>query len=117
LSWEFYKENKNLHPLFQIENSFVDNIDQNNNLDIFEMVANINELAKKIFNQELLIFQRYQVIAKDMKCLLEWWRKHESMFLTVGFLTNQILGIINFQIETERIFSFIDIFSNLKRWH
>jgi hypothetical protein len=50
LSWEFSKEHKYLHPLFQVESSFVDNIDQNNNLDIFEMVANINELAKKIFN-------------------------------------------------------------------
>jgi hypothetical protein len=49
------------------------------------MVVNIHELAKKTFNREFLIFQRYQIIAKDIKCLLEWWRKHESMFPTIGF--------------------------------
>jgi hypothetical protein len=25
------------------------------------------------------------VDAKEIKCLLEWWKKHESMFPIVGF--------------------------------
>jgi hypothetical protein len=36
-----------LHPLFEVESSYVYKIDEYNNLDIFEMVVNINELAKE----------------------------------------------------------------------
>jgi hypothetical protein len=40
------------------------------------------------------------------------------MFLiNVGFLTQQILGIVGFQIEINKIFSFICIRINLKRYH
>ncbi len=33
------------------------------------------------------------------------WRKFKSMFLTINFLTRQILGIVEYHIETKRIFS------------
>jgi hypothetical protein len=39
-----------LHPLSTIENSFDYKIDENNRFDIFEMVANTNELAKELVN-------------------------------------------------------------------
>jgi hypothetical protein len=35
------------HLLFQADSSFVDIIDQDNSLDIFEMFVRINELAKR----------------------------------------------------------------------
>jgi hypothetical protein len=34
------------------------------------MVANTSELTKELIDQNLLIFQRYQVDAKNIKCLL-----------------------------------------------
>jgi hypothetical protein len=34
---------------------------------------------------------------------------------TVGFLVKQILRIVGFKIETEKIFSLVDILTNLKR--
>lgn len=37
-----------LNPLFEVETSYVYKIDEYNNLDIFEMVVNINELAKEL---------------------------------------------------------------------
>ncbi len=37
------------------------------------------------------------------------------MFLTIGFCARQILGIIGFQFETERIFSLAEIFTNFRR--
>jgi hypothetical protein len=55
-------------------------------LDIFEQIANTNELVKKFVKRELLIFRRYQLDVKDIKCPLPWWQKHEAMFPTVGFL-------------------------------
>jgi len=57
------------------------------------------------------------VDAKDIKGPLKWWRKHNTMFSTIGFLISQILEIIDFQIETKRIFSLVKIFINLKRCH
>jgi len=61
----------------------------------------------------MLIFHRYQVHGKDIKCLLKWWRKHETKFPIVGFLERRIIG---FQIETERIFSLARILTNLKKY-
>ncbi len=55
-------------------------------------------------NRELLIFKRFQMDPKKIKCPLQWWQKHESMFPIVGFLVRQLLGIVKSQIETKRIF-------------
>ncbi len=52
---------------------------------------------------------------KEIKCYLQWWQKHETMFPIVGFLARQILGIVGSQIEIERIFSLVGILTNLKR--
>ncbi len=65
--------------------------------------------------KELLIFRRYQLNVKDTKCPPQQWQKHEAMFSTIGFLAQQILGIVGSQIETKRIFTLTRIFTNLKR--
>ncbi len=39
------------------------------------------------------------------------------MFPLFAFLARQILGIVGSQIEIERIFSLVDIFTNLRRCH
>jgi hypothetical protein len=64
------------------------------------MTTNISELATKLINRVLLIFKRYQVDVKNIKRPLQWWEKHKSMFPTIVFCANQILGIVGFQIET-----------------
>jgi hypothetical protein len=40
--------------------------------NIFEMMVGTNEPAKELVNWELMIFHKFQVNAKDIKCLLEW---------------------------------------------
>jgi hypothetical protein len=52
------------------------------------MIANTNELMKKKFSMELMIFRKFQMDAKNNKCLFQWWEKHESMFPTIGFLAH-----------------------------
>jgi len=79
------KSYHHLHPLSKIESSFVNKSNEDNSLDIFEMVIGTNELIKEPVNQNLMIFCKFQLDAKDIKCLLEWWKKHESMFPIVGF--------------------------------
>jgi hypothetical protein len=85
-----------LHPFVETENSFASiGVDEDSNLDIyFEQNSNISEPTKKLVNRKLFIFKQYQVDMKEIKCPLQWWHKHESMFPTMGFLFWQILGIV-----------------------
>jgi hypothetical protein len=46
-----------------------------------------------------MIFKQYIVDVKDIKCHSQWWKKHESMFSTIGFLVCQILNIMGSQIK------------------
>jgi hypothetical protein len=92
----FLKSYQHLHPLFKIENSFVIKSNEENNLDIFEMVTCNNELTKNPINQKLMIFCRCQMDTKDIKCLFEWWKKHESIFPIVGFFLQTNIGDYRF---------------------
>ncbi len=49
---------------------------------------------------------------KDTKCLFQWCEKHERTFFILGFCVKQILGIVESQIEMERIFSLVGIFTS-----
>ncbi len=69
-------------------------------LDIFEMFTEPNEPTKEEVNKELQMFTRFQVDVKDIKCSLEWWAKHVSLFPTMAFLVCHIIGIFGFQMET-----------------
>jgi hypothetical protein len=73
--------------------------------------------AKECVKKELLVYQRYQVDVKEIKCSLPWWEKHKAMFPTIGFFAHQILGMAGSQIKIERIFSLVGIFTNLRRCH
>jgi hypothetical protein len=48
------------------------------------MTTNINEPMKELVKKEFLIFKRFHVNAKDIKCHFQSWEKHESMFPIVG---------------------------------
>jgi hypothetical protein len=74
----------------------------------FKMATNINELVKELVNQKLLIFRRFQMNVKDIKCHCQWFEKHEFMFPIIRFLAYQILSIIGSQIGIKRIFFFGD---------
>jgi hypothetical protein len=58
---------------------------ENNNLDIFKMIANKNELVTELVNKKFLIIKKFQVDPKEIECPMQWWQKHESMFHTIGF--------------------------------
>jgi hypothetical protein len=84
-----------LHPLVESKRGVVDQrVDKD-----MSWICSINEPTMKLVNREILIFWRYQVDVKDIKCPLQWWEKHESMFPTIDFCARQTLGILGFQIE------------------
>ncbi len=92
-------------------------VEEDKNLDNFEMTISTNEQTMELVNKELLIFKHYQMNIKNIKCALQWWEKHENMFPIVGFCAKQILGIVGSQIETKRIFSLTRILTSFKRCH
>jgi hypothetical protein len=76
-----------LHRLFEFERGVVDQkVEEYMSLDIFEMTLNTNEATIVLLNNEVFIFMHYQMDVKDIKCSLQWWEKHESMFPTMSFL-------------------------------
>jgi hypothetical protein len=48
------------------------NVDEDCNLDTFEIITSISDPAKELVDKELLIFTKFQVDAKDIKCPLQW---------------------------------------------
>lgn len=59
-----------LHPLSN--NATIDQVvDENCYLNIFEMTTIKNELTNELVSKELLIFRRFQVNAKDIKCFFQ----------------------------------------------
>jgi len=68
------------------------------------MFVKTSEPTKEVVNKELLMFIRFHMNVKEIKCPLKWWPKHESLFLVMAFLARQILGIVGSQIAIERIF-------------
>ncbi len=83
------------------------------NKDIFEQITSTNELVEKLMKKELLVLRKHQLDVKDIKCLLQWWQKYEAMFPIVGFLARQILGVVEFQIEIKRNFSWLEYLPTL----
>jgi hypothetical protein len=74
------KCHEHLCPLVKLNKN---SLDQN----IFEQIVNTSEIAKEIVKRELLIFRRYQLDVKNIKCPFQWWQKHEAMFPIVGIFS------------------------------
>ncbi len=68
-----------MHLLAEFESVVDQWVEEDNNLDIFEMTTNTIDLTMELFNKELLIFKCYQVDIKDFICPIQWWKKHESV--------------------------------------
>ncbi len=67
---------------------------------------------KEIVKTKLLILKCYQADVNEIACPFQWWEKHEVLFPTIGFPTQQILKFVSSQIETKRIFFLVGIFTN-----
>jgi hypothetical protein len=81
------------------------------------MTTNTNELVTKLFNKKLLILKCYQVDVKFINCPFQQCEKNENMFPIVDFYARQILGIVESQIEMERILFLVRILISFRRCH
>jgi len=99
----FVKYYHHLHPLIGNGSAYVkEGVIENCNMDIFEMTTKTNEPTKELINRKLLISKRYQVDVKEIKCPLQWWKKHEFVFLTLGFPACQKISIAGSKINLKR---------------
>jgi hypothetical protein len=58
------KSYHHLYPLFKVQSSIAYKIDEDKNLNNFEIVADTNKLTRKFVNKELLIFHNIKWIEK-----------------------------------------------------
>jgi hypothetical protein len=59
--------------------------DENSNSDFFEQITNTSEPVKEHVTKELLILTQYQVDSKEIRCHFQLLKRHEIVFLIVGF--------------------------------
>ncbi len=60
-----------LHPMVEFKRDVVEQkVEEDKSLDIFGMIASINEPTIELVNVEHLIFRHYQVDVKNIKCRL-----------------------------------------------
>jgi hypothetical protein len=48
---------------------------------------------------------------------IAWWPINEGQFTKVGVLAQQILGILRFQIEMKKVFTFVNVVATLSHCH
>jgi hypothetical protein len=70
-------------------------------------------MALSIVKEQLTRFRTKKVNEEECKDPLAWWRTHMVHFSYVGFVTQQILRIVEFQIEVEKLFNITSICTNL----
>ncbi len=63
-----------------------------------------------------LSLYRQTVVSIETFSSFGWWAEHEQQFPNIIYLARQILGIIGSYIETERIFSMIEIITGLRHY-
>ncbi len=75
LYFMFVKCHEHLHPLVRLDRNCVDQdvFEQDCSLDIFEQTTHTSKPIEELVKKELLVFRRYQLDVKDIKCVLQWW--------------------------------------------
>jgi hypothetical protein len=95
-----------LHPMAKSEVECANHIEDTKfDLNIFKQTPTTSESTTKLVTKEMLRFRCYQVDSKEIKCLLEWRAKHETMFITVDFLAQEILRIVGLRLKGFFFFS------------
>jgi uncharacterized Tic20 family protein len=109
-----------LNPSIQVE-AFVSIdgllIEEEKETNMFGVGASMKEFSQALVIGELFLFRRLVIPLLMCANPLIWWKTHEGQFPNVGFLGKQVLGILGFQIETERMFNLINVLTTLKCYH
>ncbi len=83
--------------------------------DFFGQDVSNNDLIFFTMKNEFHFFHLLHVNPLEAENPLLWWATHETPFLNVSFVAHQVLGIVEYQIETERIFIIASVITSLCR--
>jgi hypothetical protein len=72
---------------------------------------------KELVDKKLHIYHWYPIDGNNCECAFTWWHMEEHMFPTIVILVRQIMGILTFQNEIERIFSIFGFLIAFCRCH
>jgi hypothetical protein len=69
-------------------------------------------MALSMVKEQLTHFKTKKVNEGKCKDPLAWWRTHKVPFSYVGFVTQQILGIVESHVVAKNVFNVISICTN-----
>lgn len=82
---------------------------------MFSVIATIKEASESLLASKLSLFHHTSFNVVETTSLFSWWKAHEPQFPHVECLSQQITNIVGFEIEIERIFNVMGIFTSLRR--
>jgi hypothetical protein len=83
---------------------------------LYDLMEIDEDMALSVVKEQSTHFRIKKVIEEECKDPLAWWRAHEVHYSYVGFVAQQILGIVGSQIEVQRVFSIVNICTNLRHF-
>jgi hypothetical protein len=83
---------------------------------MFGVGAVVEKPSHALVTMELSLFQRLVVPPPICSNPVTWWKTHEGQFPNVDFLTKQVLGILGFHFEIERMFNLDSVLKALKHY-
>ncbi len=81
---------------------------------IFGLMTSNKTILQGLLKNELSLFYHLHVKPEHYLLPLTWCKSHELQFSNISFVARQILGILGFQIETERIFNIARVLTRLQ---
>ncbi len=79
------------------------------------MIATIKDASESLLASKLSRFYHTSFNIVEIASLFSWWKAREPQSPHVGYLSQQITNIVSFEIEIERIFNVMGIFTSLRR--
>ncbi len=104
-----------LHHVLKFETMANQLNDEDFCFDILEMTIETNELAKELVNMEMQMFWKYQVNAKDIKHIMEWWGNMSPCFQLLFSLLVKSLGLWDSRLTLRGFLFLVGILTNSRR--
>jgi hypothetical protein len=83
---------------------------------LYDFMEIDEDMALLVVMEQLTHLKMKKIIEEECKDPLAWWRAHEVHYSYVGFVVQQILGIVGFQIDVKRVFNIASICTNVQRF-
>jgi hypothetical protein len=105
------------HPMAKFWHVANMQTNEKNSLNILKCLLETMNQQRRWWTKNCWCLEGFKVDVKDIKCPLEWWAKHESLFPIVAFLFIKFLALLVLKYKIERKISLVGIITNLRKCH